>query len=333
MDLNAFAHFHFLYPRWLFTIPALALVAAWFLWRTRHAGRWDAVVEAGLIGALRLEEGRRRGSPWLPLGIAWILAALALAGPAWRRVESTAYREPADWLVLLDLSPSMNAADLAPNRITRAHYLIDDLLNAAGDARVGLVAFAGEAHTVVPLTTDVATIRALLQPLVPSIMPESGHDLAPALEQAAALLRQTHSRDAHLIVLTDGLDDPAQALAAAAGLAKSGAHLEVVGVGTTAGAPEPDGSGGFAHDAAGKLVLAKLPVDLLQRLAAAGAGRYWSSAEFGDLVHALRADGASPLEDVEAAKANRVDAWRNEGYWLILPLLLVGASLARRGWL
>lgn len=331
--MNAFAEFHFLYPRWLLLIVPLLLIALWFGWRSRRAGNWDTVVDADLLPALRLEEGAHRHSPWLPLSLAWILASIALAGPAWRRVESAAYREPADWVILLDLSPSMNAADLPPNRITRAHYLVEDLLRAAQDAHVGLIVFAGEAHTVVPLTSDVATIQSLLQPLVPSIMPESGHQIAPALDQAASLLKQAGSRNGRIIVLTDGFDDPAAAFLAAQRVHRLGARVDVVGVGTASGAPEPDASGGFVHNAAGGIVISKLPLDLLHRLAAAGGGSYWSANSLGRLIDLLHAKSVSPLARAKAANAERVDAWRNEGYWLLPPLLLVAASLARRGWL
>lgn len=333
MALTALAAFHFLYPQWLLAIPPMLLLAAWFLWRGRRAGRWAEVLDADLLAALRLEEEKRAASPWVPIAAVWVLAALALAGPAWRRVQSAAYRTPADWVVALDLSPSMNATDVAPSRIMRAHYLVDDLVRAAKGARVGLVVFAGEAHTVVPLTTDSATIEALLQPLVPSIMPESGDRAAPALAQAESLLRQTGSRAGHVVLLTDGFDDPVRAFAAARALKAAGAKLDVVGIGTASGAPEPDGSGGFTRNAAGAVVVSKLPVDLLQRLAEAGGGDYWQPEALGRLIASLRAGHDDPLAHARIASATRVDAWRNEGYWLLPPLLLLAAGLARRGWL
>ncbi|MDE2347501.1 MAG: VWA domain-containing protein [Gammaproteobacteria bacterium] len=333
MALKALAAFHFLYPQWLLAIPALLLIAAWYLWRGRRVGRWAEILDADLLAALRLEDDKRTASPWVPIAAAWVLAALALAGPAWRRVESAAYRTPADWVIALDLSPSMNATDVSPSRVMRAHYLIEDLVRAAKDARVGLVVFAGEAHTVVPLTTDSATINALLQPLVPSIMPESGDQAAPALTQAESLLRQTGSRAGRVILLTDGFDDPVRAFAAARALHGAGAVVDVVGIGSASGAPEPDGSGGFKRNAAGAVLVSKLPVDLLRRLAAAGGGRYWQPGDLDRLIASLHAGRDNPLAQTGIATAARVDAWRNEGYWLLPPLLLIAAGLARRGWL
>lgn len=333
MDLSAYSEFHFLHPRWLLAIPLLLAIAGAFLWRQRRAGNWSQVLDADLLAALRLQEGNRKSSPWILLGLAWTLAAVALAGPTWRRVESAGFRAPADWVIVLDLSPSMSAADLPPDRITRAHYLIDDLLRAAQDARVGLIVFAGEAHTVVPLTSDVATIRDLLQPLAPSIMPESGHSIAPALDQAGSLLAQAGSRDGRVIVLSDGFDDPTQALGAAQRLRQSGARIDVIGIGTPTGAPMPDGNGGFVRGAAGGIAISKLSPDLLERLAAAGGGRYWSVDALQRLIGALHAERDDPLDQAKVAAALHVDAWRNEGYWLILPILLLASMLARRGWL
>jgi len=90
MDLKGLDAFHFLYPEWLLAIAPLLLIAGWFLWRRRRAGNWSQVVDADLLPALRLQDGDRKGSPWMLIGLGWILAVLALAGPAWRRVESPA---------------------------------------------------------------------------------------------------------------------------------------------------------------------------------------------------------------------------------------------------
>ena len=333
MGLSNLGAFHFLYPAWLLTLPPLLGRALWFVWRQRQAGGWLQVLDADLLAALRLQDGDRRSSPWLLIGIGWTVAALALAGPAWQRIQSAAFRAPENWVLVLDLSPSMAVADLPPDRATRARYAIDDLLRAAHDANIGLIVFAGEAHIVVPLTSDVATVRALLQPLSPAIMPEAGDDLAPALDDAGQLLRQAGSRNSKVIVLSDGYDDPDRVLAAAKSLREQGAVIEVVGIGTANGAPEMNANGSFVQDAQGRSVMAKLPIGELQGLAAAGGGRYWPLTDLNGLVNTLRAERSNPLEQDQLASNLRVDTWRNEGIWLLPPLLLLAAAFARRGWL
>jgi Ca-activated chloride channel family protein len=325
--------FHFLHPAWLFAAPLLLGCALWSLWRERRTGGWASVVDADLLPALRLEQGGTQSSPWALIGAAWTLAALALAGPAWQREQSAGFRAPDDWVVLLDLSPSMAVSDVAPDRATRARYAIDDLLGGAEDARVGLIAFAGEAHTVVPLTSDVATVRSLLPPLSPAIMPESGDQIAPGLDAAGRLLHQAASRNAQVIVLSDGYDDPDAANAAATELRAHGAAVQVVGVGTVAGAPELNAAGGFVQDSQGRSVLVHLRVDELKALAAAGGGRYWSLEQMPALIKALHAQHENPLSAESLGAATQVDVWRNEGVWLLLPLLLMGVLIARRGWL
>src|SRR3546814_7428070 len=120
----------------------------------------------------------------------------------------------------------MVARDLSPDRVTRARYTLDDLLGAAHGARVALIAFSDEAYTVTPLTDDVATVRTLLPPLAPDIMPTPGDQLAPAVAQAGKLLGTAHARTPHVMVLTDGFNDPSTAFAAAAKLRASGAQVD-----------------------------------------------------------------------------------------------------------
>jgi Ca-activated chloride channel family protein len=333
MDLSALGSFHFLHPAWLLCLPPLLWWAISSTWRRRQRGAWAQVVDADLLPALRLQAAERSGSPWPLVALAWTCAALALAGPAWQRVPSAAFRVPDDWVIVLDLSPTMSVADVSPNRVTRARYAIEDILAGARDARVGLIVFSGEAHVVVPLTSDVATIRALLPPLAPGIMPEGGDEAAPALDAASQLLHEASSRNGKVIVLTDGFTDAAQALVSARALAQQGASLEVIGVGTREGGPAVNAGGSFVQNAQGTSVLAKLPVDELERLAAVGAGRYWPLNAVPSLLAALHPDAENPLSEQAIATNSQVGEWRNEGIWLLPPLLLFAALVARRGWL
>jgi Ca-activated chloride channel family protein len=332
MDLTALRAFHFLHPAWLLALLPLWSLLAWFVWRRARDGNWSQVIDAELLPAMRLEHDQRGSTPWWIFAAVWTLATLALAGPAWQRESSPAFRAPDDWVVLLDLSPSMSASDVAPDRATRARYVVDDILGAAHDARVALIVFAGDAHAVTPLTSDVETVRALLKPLEPGIMPAPGDLLAPALDEAQRLLKSVASRKARVIVLTDGFADPSQAFRSAAALRALGASVEVIGIGTTGGAPAPDDSGSFARNAQGQTVLSRLPSDLLQRLAAAGAGRYASLRDAHSLIAGL--SEASP-DAIAGERDEKValDTWRNEGIWLLPPLLLLAALIARRGWL
>lgn len=325
--------FHFLRPQWLLALPALWALAYWLARRRSYDGDWSALIEAQLLPALRLDSGERAGiRPWPWLALAWTIAVLALSGPSWHREQTGAFRSPAAWVFVLDLSPSMMSADVAPNRVTRARYALDDLLGAARDARVALVVFSDEAYVVTPLTQDVATVRALLQPLAPDIMPSAGDHLAPALEQAGKLLQQAGGKDQRIVVLTDGFDDPAAAFSAAAALKARGVALSVVGIGTPAGAPQQGANGSFVQDKQGIPRLARLDTDRLRQLAASGGGDYADIAQLPGLIADLEAaphsaSGAVAVQGMEVAQ------WRDEGVWLLPLLLMLAALLARRRWL
>ncbi|MGH8460284.1 MAG: vWA domain-containing protein [Stenotrophobium sp.] len=334
MDLSSSLHaFHFLRPFWLAALLPLWGLAFWLSRRRRGEGSWARVIDPDLFAALRLEAaGAKASSPWPWLALAWTLALLAMAGPSWQRDVSAAYRAPAAWVLVLDLSPSMNAADLTPNRATRARYALDDLLGAARDARVALVVFSDEPYIVTPLTDDVNTVRALLPPLAPDIMPSAGDNLAPALRQAGQLLKRSGAREERVIVLTDGFADPAAAFTEAQQLKSDDVKLSVVGIGTRNGAPLSDADGGFVKDAQGRTLMLRLDTDRLRQLATAGGGDYVDLAGLPQFISSLQmnhdlSSGTSAIRDIH------LQHWRDAGVWLLPLLLLLAALLSRRGWL
>jgi Ca-activated chloride channel family protein len=314
--------FHFLHPAWLPALPALLLFMIWLARSARADTNWARIVDAKLLTLLRVEAGRHGKMPWLLLGAVWTLAVFALAGPAWNRTQSPAFRAPAAWIVVMDLSPSMAAADVSPTRVTRARYAAMDLLTAAHDARVGLVVFAGEPHTVAPLTTDISTVRLLLQPLAPSLMPETGDRLGPALEEAQRLLEAGASKHGQIIVFSDGSADPVEALRVSRELRDKGTSVNVVGIGDA-----------FVKDAGGQVHSSRLQAEELQRVAAAGGGIYVPVSGIAGLLARVQSAQSQELDTSTASADARLDTWQNGGVWLLPPLLLLAALLARRGWL
>jgi Ca-activated chloride channel family protein len=339
MNFEAFVQaFHFLRPQWLLALPPLWALVVWLARRQARSEDWSGVIDADLLPALQLSgvdtgtQAVRPARPWPWLALVWTLAVLALAGPSWQQDSTAAYRAPAAWVLVLDLSPSMAAADLAPNRVTRARYALDDVLGAARDARVGLVAFSDEPYTVTPLTQDVATVRALMPALAPDMMPSAGDHLAPALAQAQKMLAASGTQDQHIIVATDGFDDPAAALRLASSLKAQGVSVSVIGVGTPGGAPLRQANGSFAKDAQGQPQLARLNPEPLQQLATLGGGRYVEASSVPALLADLQTTHQGPGE-AQAATGVEVAHWRDAGAYLLPGLLLLAALLTRRRWL
>jgi Ca-activated chloride channel family protein len=325
--------FHFLRPAWFAAlVPALLLIL--FLWR-RHgrATAWRSVVAPALLPHLLLGDGAGSARRWplLLLGLAWLLAVTALAGPTWERQPQPVYRAPVDRVLVLDMSPSMAATDLRPDRLARARYAVRSLLSETREGRVALLVFGAEPHVVAPLTDDVATVEALLPALSVDILPVPGNRGAAALQTAGALLQRAGSGRGEVLLLSDGVDDPADSLAAIQALRAQGIRLSVLGVGTLEGAPVPTARGEFETGPGGKVRLARLDETGLMALARAGGGHYQRLGQ-GAVSAVLTQDAA---RDAARARSQRegVDRWVEQGPWLLLPLLLIAAGGFRRGWL
>ncbi len=326
--------FHFLRPLWFLALPPL-LSLLWLLWRRRLRSRsWQDVCDPALLPHLLLGRSRRRANWPLWLLLAALLTVVtALAGPTWRRLPQPLFRQQSALVICLDLSRSMLAADLKPSRLVRARLKVQDILRQRREGQTALVAFAGDAFAITPLTDDNRTIEALLGTLEPELMPVQGSAPDRALELGAELLQQAGLKQGTLLLVTDE-DRPRLAEAAARALPEQGLQLQVLGVGTPEGAPIPLVGGGFFKDGAGNLVLPRLDESGLLQLAQAGGGSYRRlSIDDGDF-HALLADLDSHRLDQAEATQNRLgDRWEEAGVWLLLPLVLLAACAFRRGWL
>ncbi|MGM0416199.1 MAG: vWA domain-containing protein, partial [Thermodesulfobacteriota bacterium] len=184
--------FHFLRPLWLLVFPVLALLLLWL--RRRHAGAtrgWAEVCDPHLLPHILVGSGAQR-SPrgLLAMLTALALFSLALAGPAWERVEQPLFTRTSAVVILLDLSPSMDATDVKPSRLAQARLKITDLFQQRHEGYTALVVFAAQPYTVTPLTDDTRTIASQLESLDPDIMPVPGSDPALALEKGMQLLQQ-----------------------------------------------------------------------------------------------------------------------------------------------
>lgn len=321
-------------PYWLLALLPLAVVLV-LLWRKRTgAAIWRTVVDAHLLPhLLQNETGRPRRLPLILLALGWIILVIALAGPVWEKLPQPVFTTTSEGAILLDLSPSMNAADRSPSRLARARFEILDLLRATEQGQVALLAFGPEPFIVSPLSGDARTIAAQVPQLTTDLIPVPGPrrtDLA--LEAAGEMLDQARAHHADLILVTDGVGELAGSLAAARTLAERGHRLSILAVGTAKGAPVPSASGGFMQNDDGAIEIAQLDRDALQALAKAGNGRY-VEAVVGDRDTKALTSVATRLDERVEQTALSADTWREEGPWLLLVLLPLAALAFRRGWL
>ncbi|UZT76729.1 VWA domain-containing protein [Ectopseudomonas chengduensis] len=319
-------------PLWLLAVPVLAWLL-WRLWhRERQSGRWQLLLPAAFHQAL-LKGGSGRSSklPWLALGLTWLLAILALLGPSWQRVEQS-NQKPADPLVvLLELTPQMLATDGRPNRLEQTRRKLLDLLEARRDAQTAIIVYAGSAHSLVPLSDDLATSRNLLEALKPSLMPEPGRRADLAVARALQLLDQAQLGQGRLLLITSALSEEERSGIQQA-LQKRSVPLLILGVGSREGAPVVQEDGSFLKDSRGAILIPRLDARGLRETAEAHSGRYAASRlDDDDLRRLGLLDGPQAMR--AAGEPTLLDSHIDQGYWLLLPLLLLAACAGRRGWL
>jgi len=319
-------------PWWLLLLPVLGWLL-WQLWhRKKRAGRWQMILPPAFHAAL-LSGGSGRDSklPWIALGLAWLLTLLALLGPGWQRVEQTS-QKPADPLVVvLELTPEMLATDVMPNRLEQARRKLFDLLQIRSDAQTAIVVYAGSAHTLVPLSDDLSTSRNLLDALKPSLMPEAGHRADLAVIKALALLEQAALGDGRILLIGSSLTEQ-ERLGIRHALNGKSTQFLMLGIGTAEGSPITQEDGSFLKDEQGAILVPRLDEPGLKAFANDLDGRFRQARLDDSDLHALGLfDGPRHLRN--DGQTLRLDTWADQGYWLLLPLLLLAACAGRRGWL
>jgi len=332
--MDALTAFHFLRPWWLLALP-LWLWVSLSVWRKGQngdgwAGVCDPVLLSYLVGDNEGDK-RRSKAALMALMLAGSLALLALAGPAWNQLPQPVYRTQSALVVGLDLSRSMLAEDMKPNRLQRAKQKLQDILSVRKEGQTALVVFAGAAFEVVPLTSDNRAILAMLDSLTPDMMPAQGSRASSALEHAGAIFKRSAITHGTVLLLTDEVD--ADALDVAAKLVSAGHRISVIGVGTGAGAPIPAAgeAGGFVKDGRGNIVIPRLQTAMLRDLADAGHGVY-QLIRFDDAdIHAIPGLKPSATDRISKQEKLQTDLWREEGPWLLLLVLPLLALAFRRG--
>ena len=183
-------------------------------------------------------------------------------------------REGIEVLIALDISNSMLAQDVIPSRLEKSKLLIEDLVDHFTNDKVGLVVFAGDAFVQLPITNDYVSAKMFLQNINPSLITTQGTDLARAISLSQSCFTQREHIGRAIIVITDGEDHEGGALEVAREAYKKGINVFILGVGTSKGAPIPDGNGGYLKDNSGQTVLSALNEQMCQQVAKAGNGVY-----------------------------------------------------------
>lgn len=338
--------FHFAQPLWLWGLLLIPLVLLWLHFtrpfrrqglESRYA---DAELLPYLIGSAVAPGGGSSRRPLVGWSLAWLLLILAMAGPRWDFRQINLFAPGVDLVILLDISRSMNATDVAPSRLVRARQEIEDLIRQESGIRIGLIAFATVAHVVSPITEDREGLRQKLPAISTQLVRLQGSRLGDALARAKLLFDGQPDETAHNILLISDGDFPDKDLEQkVTELRKAGVRLHVLGIGTAEGGDVPVMMPGSPPLIGRDRRPVRSPLDEagLERLAELGGGIYrqadYRSDDTGAVVDVVMVH-ASAQQDAQA----QTHVWNERFYWLLIPAMLLllmlyrpSGSIHRRG--
>ncbi len=323
-------NFHFVRPLWwLVSLPCAWLLYRFTLFQKSSSGWASAIDEALLQVQLAPGAATKRHGTTAVLGTTLLLGIVALAGPTWQRLPQPVEQNRDALVILVDMSLSMYAEDIAPSRLVRARQKIVDVLRLRDEGFTALVAYAGDAHGVSPLTDDTRTIENLIAALSPQMMPLPGSSPGAGIEMALGLLENAAITDARILLVTDGVDQ----IGDVTRYSNPRIPISILGVGTRAGGNIPldfaNQPGRVLRDEEGDLIVAKLDDERLAKIAELTHG-YFSTLTLDakDIeltLPALEVSGDSALSD------RRFDSWADAGPYLVLVLLPLLLLAFRRG--
>ncbi len=337
--MNSFIEqLHFIRPLWLLAI-LLILPLIVLLWRQqKNSGQWQDLISPELLPFLL--EGktikRSRGN-LIVLMLAWIIAAIALAGPSWKKLPVAVEKNTNALIIILDLSPSMLTEDIKPSRIIRARLKIADLLRERQDGQTALLVYGANAHVVTPLTQDSKTISNLLPMLSPNLMPAQGSNTEAAVARAVQLLKDAGLNQGDLLLITDGVTSDAQQTINENLQHETGIRLSILGVGGKNPAPIPSRNGGFLRNKSNDIVTSFLDEASLREFSSHNRGRYKTlSSDINDMkiftsLAEIKMDRNNTNNTEEKISNRTFDQWTDEGHWLVLLLLPIILYAFRRG--
>ena len=308
---------------WLITIPVF--VVAYIVCTKRKRRQLVEFGDPELMAQLMPDASKSRPIwKFCLLMVALVLLIVAAARPQFGQKEKTIKRQGIEVMVALDISNSMLAEDVAPNRLDRAKQMLSKMMDNMVDDKVGLVVFAGEAFTQLPITCDYVSAKMFLNTTSPALIQSQGTAIGAALRTAMASFGTAESEAGRAIVLiTDGENHEDDAVAMAKQAYEHGIQVFVVGIGKPEGSPIPKaGTNEYMKDRSGHVVVSKLNEEMCQQIAAAGHGVYVRCDNTNTAMRALQKE----LDELaKAEQESTIYADYNEQYqsFVLVALLLL----------
>ena len=318
--------FEFIRPAllWLL-IPAVAL---FFVALIKHKKTTSEQLIAPHLAQFIMSEANTKASQ--PLWLVALFCSLGIlfsAGPSFEKKQVPVFQSQSARVIVMDMSYSMYSTDILPNRLMQSRFKALDMIELFKEGDTALVAYAGTAYVISPLTNDATTLSNLIPSLSPEIMPDKGSNVLAGLDMAKELLTQAGYIDGDIILVTDGIDQQEQSDVSSF-TSNTQYRLNIYGVGTAQGAPIKLPEGGFLKDRYGQIVVPTINASQLKNLASSSGGKFASYQPSNNDINTFAPNAQSELlkDEKQSHALWRIDA----GIYGLLLLLPFGLYLFRR---
>lgn len=312
------------YLYFLLLIPAVALLFAWFVWWQRRARR--AFGDRALFRQMAPNVSKNKYGLKFTFALLIIAAlSIALVNPQIGTRLETVKREGVDIVLLLDVSKSMEAQDVAPSRLARAKRLTHELLNNLANDRIGLIIYAADAYPLLPLTSDYGALHMLLQNVDTDMISSQGTGIGSALKLGQQYLEKSEGKNPVMILLSDGEDHEMSYSEEVASLRDKNIKLYTVGFGTDKGGPIPKKvngrTRGYKTDNAGEVVITRINEKAMQKMAVNTQASYFYGDNSNKVINGLKKE-LQQLEKQEFESRMFAD-YQDQFPWFIGTALLL----------
>lgn len=320
--------FRFENPEYLYLFVAMPFLVALYIYL--NIRKRNDVKKLGVLSTVKkmmpeLSLKRSYLKFWL-IFAALCMGIIMIARPQFGTKVENVEKEGIELVIAIDVSNSMLARDVSPDRLSRAKQILSRIIDVRKNDKVGLVVFAGEAYIQMPLTSDTQSAKLFLNTIDPSLVPVQGTAIAEAITLGASSFSGDHDVDKAMILITDGEDHEGNANEAARQASDAGIMINVIGIGSVAGSPVPESeySNNYRTDSGGQVVVSRLNEQMAQEIAQNGKGLYVRADNSNTAVRALETE----LNELETKKTTNLSySEYDEKFpffaWILLIILIV----------
>ena len=327
--------FRFAQPQYLYLLLIVPLMWAIYFYSVyRNRENMAKYGNPQILQSLAPDVSKYKpGTKFFLQQLALIVMIFIIARPQMGAKIETVKKQGVEIIIALDVSNSMLARDIAPSRLDKAKQMLSKLIDQLDNDKVGLIVFAGDAYTQLPITSDFVSAKMFLSTISPDMVPTQGTAIGRAIALAMNSFTPDQSADKAIIVITDAENHEDDAVQMAKEAAQKGIMVDVIGIGSEQGAPIPIGGNdtNLRKDNQGNVVITKLNAQLGRDIAKAGDGIYISADNTGSALRALTAEVKKMKKsDIESKVYSEYDEQFQGLAWIVLILLLLDIFILDR---